>query len=235
MKPIQVFRLGEIPYGQALALQLQLRRQVYESEVPGFVLLLQHPPVITLGKRGKVEDIFNAKKLGEIGAELFKIDRGGEATYHCPGQLVIYPILSLPRVKLGVVDLVRGLSKALAETVDDVAGLKIHYDTDLPGLWTDETPSRKMASVGMRVSSKVSTHGAAINISSDLIPFSYFAACGMSHSPMTRLDDYGELTDLKAFEDQFLKNFEELLGIPFVLGECALPDPTDWIKPDLVF
>lgn len=235
MKPIQVFRLGEIPYGQALALQLQLRKLVYESEISGFVLLLQHPPVITLGKRGKVEDIFNAKKLGEIGAELFKIDRGGEATYHCPGQLVVYPILSLPRVNLGVVDLVRGLSKALVQTVDDLTGLKIHYDTQLPGLWTDETPSRKIASVGMRVSRKVSTHGAAINLSSDLTPFSYFAACGMSHSPMTRLDDYGEPTDITEFENRFLKNFQERFDIPFVEGKCSLPEPSDWIEPDLVF
>ncbi len=235
MKPIQVFRLGQLPYGQALALQLKLRQEVYESDIPGFVLLLQHPPVITLGKRGKLEDIYNAKKLGEIGAQLFRIDRGGEATYHCPGQLIVYPILSLPRVNLGVVDLVRGLSKALAETVQGLSGLKIHYDTDLPGLWTDETPSRKMASVGMRVSSKVSTHGAAINLSSDLKPFSYFAACGMAHSPMTRLNDYGDAVDVRIFEDQFLENFQSLFEIPFVAGECTLPPSEDWIQPDLKF
>ncbi len=236
MAPIKILRFGEIPYGQALALQLQLRKQVYENDIPGFVILLQHPPVITLGKRGKVDDIFQPKALGKLGAQLFKIDRGGEATYHGPGQLVIYPILHLERVKLGVVDLVRGLSKTLADTVMDMSAVSLHYDTKLPGLWTEEEPPRKMASVGMRVSARVSTHGAAINLSSNLIPFSYFAACGMAQSPMTRLDDYRDMsTNIADFESLFLRHFQTFLNLPFEESDYKLPKKEDWIQPELIF
>lgn len=236
MSAIQILRFGTLPYGQALALQLQLRQQVYETGSPGYLLLLEHSPVITLGKRGKEKDIVNTKKLGELGAELFKVDRGGEATFHGPGQLVVYPILNLERTKLGVVDLVRGLADSLGQAVFETANIEIEYDNSNPGLWTKEAPARKMASVGMRVSKKVSTHGAAINLNLNLIPFSYFVACGMPNTPMTRLRDYVDHEiDINAFETTFLKYFQLLFDIPFEKGSRFLPGPGDWILPDRSF
>ena len=223
MNRVEVLRYGEIPYGVALDLQSSLRQNCYDDpEFPGYVVALQHSPVVTLGKRGRAEDIISPDSLAEFGAEIFEVDRGGEATYHGPGQLVIYPIVRLEKFGLGVVDLVRGLADVLAATVAEFAGVEIVYDTDHPGLWTTEDPARKMASVGMRVSRGVSTHGAALNLTTHLIPFSYIVACGMPNAPMTRLQDYvDEPIDLGRFTDLFLERIATSLDAEFYDSDHA--------------
>lgn len=231
MKTLRVLRYGVVPYGQALALQHTLRERLQvDSAHPGFLVCLQHPPVVTLGKRGQPSDIISPTLLADRGVELFRVDRGGEATYHGPGQLVIYPIVRLDDLGLGVVDVVRALAHALAEAVRPF-GVELHYDPDHPGLWTDETPGRKMGSVGMRVSRGVSTHGAALNVLNDMIPFSWIVACGMPNAPMTRLCDYlEEPPDLEALGTAALERFAARIGVALAPGDEELPPAHAWVQ-----
>ena len=233
-----------VPYGQALRLQLDLRaRLADEARAPsdrfgGFVIALQHPPVITLGKRGQRGDVTAPRSLVEGGGELFQIDRGGEATCHEPGQLVIYPILSIGKMKVGVVDLVRGLAGCLSDVLRDDYGVEAHYDTDHPGLWVGHSPhAAKIASVGMRVSRGITTHGAAINLANTLEGFGWIVPCGMPGVAMTRLEDLApEGTPrgaalIDAFTDAFLARFSRFLDRSIVEApEITLPAREAWIE-----
>lgn len=231
---MKLARPGLLPYGQALALQLLLRERLKSGaagESVGYLLCLEHPPVVTLGKRGKLDDVFGIDSLKSRGTEFFQIDRGGEATYHGPGQLVIYPVLKLDSLGIGVVDLIRGLAASLADTLAEY-GLEAAYDKEHPGLWTVDSPPRKIASVGMRVSGGVTTHGAAINLVNDLTPFSLFVPCGMPGAPLTRLQDYvDEPVVLEEFTDRFLLHFQTFLNQPFEPVELQLPDEDLWPSP----
>lgn len=237
-KKLRLLRLGTVPYGQALALQMDLRERL-RSRAPdddfiGYVLALEHPKTVTLGKRGSFEDLVNHRWLTEEGVEVFKIDRGGEATYHEPGQLVVYPIIQLEALQMGVVDLIRGMAACLADTVAEY-GVASAYDPDHPGLWTtDEDPARKIASVGMRVQRGVTTHGVAMNLVNEMIGFSMIVACGMPNAPIARLADYcgdGEV-DLEGFRERFLEIFEEFLEVPLVASDLEMPAEDDWVRAD---
>ncbi len=242
---MKLIRLPVVPYGQALALQLQLRerlqnREEQDGESEGYLVVLQHPPVITLGKRATMAALSAPGWVREQGIEVFKIDRGGEATYHGPGQLVIYPIVRLDALGLGVSDLVRGLAASIA-TVLGKYGVEAAYDPEIPGLWTQsETPSRKLASVGMRVSGGVSTHGAAINVVNDMTAFGMFTPCGMPDAPMGKLLDYCDVGEGGAAEffDQFSEDvIGELAGFfgrELEAFEVELPGMGDWVSPELL-
>ncbi len=234
---MKLLRPGLVPYGQALAWQLELRRRLQDGTADdpvGYLICLQHPPVVTLGKRGTVDAIFGLQALRDRGTQFFKIDRGGEATYHGPGQLVVYPVVKLETLGMGVVDVIRGLAACLSHTLSDY-GVRAEYDPDHPGLWTLDTPLRhKIASVGMRVSGGVSTHGAAINLTNDLTPFSLFVPCGMPNSPMTRLADCADgddQIDVEDFTDRFLERFSDFLGRQFELMDATPPPRQDWVAP----
>ena len=229
---MKLLRPGLIPYGQALAWQLRLRARLQEGDPgPGYLLCLQHPPVITLGKRGHLEDLFGLEELQRRGTQFYQIDRGGEATYHGPGQLVLYPVVRLADLGIGVVDLIRTMAEALAMALAEY-GVEAAYDKEHPGLWTKTTPARKIASVGMRVSGGVSTHGAAINLINDITPFSLFVPCGMPNAPITRLADfYAEPVDVERFTDQVLHHLARLLGLELCPYDEAPPEPDAWAPP----
>lgn len=229
--PLKLVRLTSVPYGQALALQLRLRERLKEGEPgPGWLVALEHPPTVTLGKRGKPEHLVSRDALRERGVEVYQIDRGGEATYHGPGQLVIYPIVRLDDLGIGVVDLIRGLANSLSNTLREY-GVESSYDTDHPGVWTDDEVPRKIASVGMRVSRGVTTHGAAVNLLNDMLPFTLIVACGMPNAPMARLADIAdtELT-LDDFLDRFLVYFAEFLGQEIEEATVSMPAAHEWAE-----
>lgn len=224
-----VARPGVVPYGQALALQLELRQKLQAgSEESGFLLLLEHPPTVTLGKRGKEVDLVSPAYLAEKGVEVFRIDRGGEATYHGPGQLVVYPILRLADFGIGVVDLIRGLAGSLCDSLEALYGVQARYDVDHPGVWTLEEPSRKMGSVGMRVSGGVTTHGAALNLRNDMAPFGWIVPCGMPDAPMVSLAQVVESPDFEAFREDFVQRFVAFLNASAEERELPLPPPDRW-------
>lgn len=232
---MKLLRPGLVPYGQALAWQLQLRERLKNGDADdsvGYLICLEHPPVVTLGKRGSLDAIFGLDSLKDRGTEFFKIDRGGEATYHGPGQLVVYPVMRLEATDFGVVDVVRGLARCLADTLAEY-GVGAAYDEDHPGLWTtDREPRRKIASVGMRVSGGVTTHGAAINLVNDLTPFSLFVPCGMPNAPMTRLVDWtDEKVELDDFTERFLEHFNAFVDEPFEPADLQPPPRGEWVAP----
>ena len=152
------------------------------EETPDEIWFLEHPPVFTLGMNGKREHVLAP---GDI--PVIQIDRGGQVTYHGPGQLVVYPLIDLRRAKLNVRDLVTALERAVidyAATFDVTAECR----ANAPGVYVE---GRKLASVGIRVRRNGSYHGLAMNVSNDLEPFSRINPCGYAGLQMTRLFDLG--------------------------------------------
>ena len=238
---VRLHDLGLVPYGQALQAQLELRAQLQAhalseaSSELGSLLCLEHPTTLTLGRRGKVQDIIGRDLARARGVPVFQVDRGGEATCHEPGQLVLYPVLRLEPLGMGVVDLIRALAQALAQTLSDY-GLEADYDPKTPGLWTRQTPPHKVASVGMRVSGGVTTHGLAVNVVNDLSGFGLIVPCGMPEAPMTTLarhlgPEAAQALTVSAFKAALLPKLEQALRAELIPAPLTLPSPPRWIEP----
>jgi lipoyl(octanoyl) transferase len=177
-----VSRLGTVPYRDALLTQAELQRQRQADELPDTLLLLEHPPVYTRGRRasdqelGLGEDFYRAR-----GIEIAPTDRGGKVTYHGPGQLVGYPIMRVQDVGAHLRTMETAIIAALAE-VGIEARSRCHEGIDYTGVWVED---RKIASIGVHVSRGVSTHGFAVNFNNDLEPFGWIVPCGLPDVTMT--------------------------------------------------
>jgi lipoyl(octanoyl) transferase len=179
-----VCHLGTIPYRDALTLQETIRARRQAGELPDTLLLLEHPPVYTRGRRSQPDEL----TLGEDfyrdrGIEVVPTDRGGRITYHGPGQLVGYPIMGVPDVVLHLRTIEDAIVAALAAE-GIVARSRPHDGPDYTGVWVD---NRKLASLGVHVSRGISTHGFAVNVENDLRPFSWVVACGLPDVTMTSI------------------------------------------------
>src|SRR3954470_1271547 len=175
-----IARLGTVDYRAALELQESLRRRVQAGEHDDVLLLLDHPPVYTLGRRSTPQDL----PMGEDwyraqGIDIVSVDRGGGLTYHGPGQLVGYPVMRISDVPGFVHAIERAIIAALASE-----GIEAHtrQGRRFTGVWVGE---RKIASIGLHVSRGVTTHGLAVNVDNDLQPFEWVVACGMPDVRMT--------------------------------------------------
>lgn len=181
---LRVCQLGVMPYAEALALQERLREQRQRDLAPDTLLLLEHPPVYTLGRRTQAADL----PLGEDfyrarGIELHRSDRGGRITYHGPGQLVGYAILAVCDVLAYVRALERSIVHALG--AEGIAARTRNEDgADFTGVWVHE---RKIASIGVHLQRGVTTHGLAVNVINDLEPFAWVVPCGLAGVQMTSL------------------------------------------------
>ena len=169
---VEVRRLGLVEYGAAWDLQRALAKDVTPER--GFLLLLEHPPVFTLGRNGKAANVLNP---GDI--PVVRVDRGGDVTYHGPGQLVGYPLIDVRR--LGVRRFVEGLERSLVDCLGAL-GVEARRKRGCVGVWTAKG---KIASIGVRVSRGVSTHGFALNVSNDLEPFGRINPCGQPGCAVT--------------------------------------------------
>jgi lipoyl(octanoyl) transferase len=175
--------LGEVPYLEAWELQRSLAGAVSQGAIPDTIVLLQHPRVITLGRR---TDSGELHLPDGAAVEVVETDRGGKSTYHAPGQLVCYPILDLKRHGRDVKAYVRRLEQALALTVEPF-GLHGEAVEGLTGLWLTGPP-RKIASIGVHVSRWVTTHGYALNVDLDPAPFTdWITACGLEDATFTTI------------------------------------------------
>jgi lipoyl(octanoyl) transferase len=182
---LRVCDLGTVRYGDALELQEQLRALRQAGALPDVLLLLEHPPVYTLGRRAQEDELpFSEDFYRERGIEVARCDRGGRITYHCPGQLVGYPIIAID----DVIAYVRGLEAALTAALAR-AGVQAHARAqdgpDYTGVWVAD---RKIASIGVHVQRGVTTHGFAVNLTNDLEPFDWVVACGLPGVRMTSLE-----------------------------------------------
>jgi lipoyl(octanoyl) transferase len=192
---ILVKRLGLVPYLEAWELQKELAEQRRRNEIPDILLLLEHPPVYTRGRRSKPEELPMGVEWYEAqGIEVHDTDRGGLVTYHGPGQLVVYPIVQLSAYDDDIHAYVRGLEQVMIGALGE-AGVPAQTIPGLTGVWTEgeppptlaAKPARKIGSIGLHVSRGVTTHGLAINIDNDLQPFEWIVPCGIEGVAMTSL------------------------------------------------
>jgi lipoyl(octanoyl) transferase len=159
-----------------------------QEDTPDEIWFLEHPPVFTLGMNGSPEHVLAAGNIPVV-----PIDRGGQVTYHGPGQLVVYPLLDLRRLGLGVRDLVCALENAVCDMVA-AYGVEACGRRDAPGVYVDD---RKLAALGLRIRRGCSYHGMAFNIKMDLEPFSRINPCGFEGLEITQLADLGGPADLE--------------------------------------
>lgn len=177
--------LGRVAYRPTWELQNELAEQRRRREIGDRLLLLEHEPVYTIGRGGDERNLLaGPERLAALGAELIRIDRGGDVTFHGPGQLVAYPIVEL-RDPLDLRRFVRALEAAVIATAA-AFGVEAGRVEDLPGVWAAGT--RKLAAVGVRVRRGVTTHGLALNISTDLARFDEMNPCGIPGCAVTSLE-----------------------------------------------
>jgi lipoyl(octanoyl) transferase len=173
--------LGLVPYGEAWDLQRSLAAAVSQGAIPDTVVFLEHPPVVTLGRRTDSEELHVP---AEAEVEVIETNRGGKSTFHGPGQLVCYPILDLRRHGKDVKKYVRDLEEALIRTLSPL-GVEATRIDGLTGVWL-ERPPRKIASIGVHISRWITTHGYALNVDLDPAPLTeWITACGLEDAAFT--------------------------------------------------
>jgi lipoyl(octanoyl) transferase len=187
MRKCQVRELGRIGYGPALELQQILIAARKNGAAPDQLLLLEHPHVITMGRNGRFENLLASAEIMErAGISFFPTDRGGDVTYHGPGQLVAYPLLDLREWKRDVGAFVRAVEQTIIDTLADY-GIAAGRIPKLTGVWVD---GRKIAAIGVHISRWVTSHGLALNVSTDLSYFQYIVPCGLT-KPVTSMAQLG--------------------------------------------
>jgi lipoyl(octanoyl) transferase len=211
VKELWVCHLGHVDYSDGLALQETLRERRIAGELPDVMLLLEHPPVYTRGRRSSAHDLpFPEGFYRAKGIDVASTDRGGKLTYHGPGQLVGYPIMRIDDVGRYLRTIEAAIIAALAE--QRIAARSRHDEgIDYTGVWVGE---RKIASIGVHVSRGVTTHGFAVNVEVDLDPFSSVVACGLPDVRMTSLavELGAEAPGLPCFRKEMAYRFCEAHG-----------------------
>jgi len=240
---ILVVRCGIVPYEEARTAQLRLQEERQRGAIPDVLLLLEHPAVYTRGRRSTPEELPMGPEWYELqGIEVRETDRGGRVTYHGPGQLVAYPIVSLRPYGDDVLAYVRGLERVTIEALAE-HGVEAGLIEGLTGVWVQNEPaagrrasntpigreigpstqaSRKIGSIGVHVSRGVTTHGLAVNVSNDLQPFEWIVPCGIEGVAMTSLSrELGGEQSLGAFADTVAARFGAVFERTAVAAEPA--------------
>jgi lipoyl(octanoyl) transferase len=204
--------LGAVPYREAWDLQRSLAAAVSQGAIPDTVVLLEHPPVITLGRRAE-EGELHLPEGADV--EIVETDRGGKSTFHGPGQLVCYPILDLTRHGQDVKRYCRDLEEALIRALRAV-GVEATRLDGLTGIWV-ERPPRKIASIGVHISKWVTTHGYALNVDLDPAPFTqWITACGLADTSFTTVaQELGRPIMVDEVRPHAAAAFEEVFGLTF--------------------
>jgi lipoyl(octanoyl) transferase len=207
-----LLNLGLVPYLEAWDLQRSLAGQVLDGRIPDTVMLLEHPPVITLGRRADEGELHVPDGTA---VEIVATDRGGKSTYHGPGQLVCYPILDLTRHGEDVKRYCRDLEEALIRTLAAV-GLEATRINGLTGIWL-HPPPRKIASIGVHISKWVTTHGYALNVDLDPAPFTqWITACGLEDTAFTTVArELGRPVSVDELRPHAAAALEDVFGLAF--------------------
>jgi lipoyl(octanoyl) transferase len=207
MQPLEVRRLGIVPYADALIMQRALVEERKTGAVPDLLLLLQHAPVITLGVRGdggRSHILATAGRLAELGIEVHETGRGGDVTYHGPGQLVGYPILNLDPDRRDVHRYVRDLEEVMILVCADY-GVVADRIAGLTGVWVG---AEKIGAIGVRISRWVTSHGFAFNVATDLDHFQLIVPCGIGDRGVTSLQRLlGRRVPLEEVQEGFIRHF----------------------------
>jgi lipoyl(octanoyl) transferase len=236
MEPLWSVRAGLVPYRRAWAWQRALVERRAAGEIPDVVLLLEHPHVYTIGKRGSAADVLVSEQwLAAQGAEVVHTDRGGQVTYHGPGQLVGYPIVKLEPT-LGVWPLIGRVEAALCDVAADL-GVRARGEGGLrTGVWVGEgVAEAKLAAIGMRVSRGVTSHGFALNCDTDLSKFNAIVPCGMPDKPACSLSSLlgrqVTVAEVLPLAERHLAERLERQLVPLDLAALALPEPDQAAAP----
>jgi lipoate-protein ligase B len=204
---LAVVQLGTVPYAEALELQLRMREARQADAIGDTLLLLEHPPVYTRGRRTEAHDL----PMGEDwyraqGIEVHDADRGGRVTYHGPGQLVGYPIMRIG----AVADFVRTMEQAVIAALAD-EGIEAEVRDGLTGIWAGDA---KIGSIGVHVNKGVTTHGFAVNVDNDLQPFEWIVPCGIDGVRMTSVcKETGRGDHMSCFRKRMAYRFAQAYGM----------------------
>jgi lipoate-protein ligase B len=203
--------LGMVPYEVALELQQRLVQARAEGKIGDVILLLEHPSVFTVGRfKGGEDIVVPPETLAGEGIAVFNTDRGGGITYHGPGQLVGYPILDLRENGLGVREYIGRLEAVIIKLLLAL-GIQGHRVAEYPGVWVGE---KKVCSVGIHVSHHITTHGFALNVTTDLRYFEYIRPCGLTGEVMTSISELsGHTVETREIIEKFPPSFSEIFGL----------------------
>jgi lipoate-protein ligase B len=212
---------GTLRYKDAWEVQLSLAEQRAEGAIPDVLMLLQHAPVYTRGRRAKPEELpMGEAWYEERGIEILDTDRGGLVTYHGPGQLVAYPIVDLAPLGGDVHEYVRGLERVMIGSLAE-HGVGAQTIEGLTGVWTEGPPpgpgvvgaAKKIGSIGIHVSKGITTHGLAVNVDNDLQPFEWVVPCGIQGVAMTSIAaEGGSDATVAAFGETVARHFASEFG-----------------------
>src|SRR3954451_2596506 len=205
-------RLGLVPYEDARRLQREIGSARHDGRIPDVLLLLEHPPVYTKGRRTTADELPMGEDWYRMqGIEVVNTDRGGRVTYHGPGQLVGYPIMSLKPYRGDVHDYIRRMERVIVTALGDW-GVEAEVVEGLTGVWTPE--HRKIGSIGVHVSRGVTTHGFAINVNNDMQPFEWIVPCGIDGVHMTSVHvETKRAGEMRCFRKRMAYRFAESFGL----------------------
>ena len=220
-RALQVEYLGRRAYGEVLELQRAVAADRIAGSRPDTLLLVEHEPVVTLGRSTKREHLLLSEQaLAARGVELFDIERGGDVTFHGPGQLVGYPIFDLQQHKPDLHWYLRQVEQALIDTLAtyDITGQRVEKYT---GVWVDD---RKIASIGVHARSWVTWHGFALNVSTDLSYFDMMVPCGIPQVTMTSISrELGRAVSLEEVVDRVTTTFTSVFDLTCVVPSLSSP------------
>lgn len=221
--------LGRMSYSRALGIQQQIAEERKQGRGVDHLLFVEHSHVVTIGRNGHEENIrVSPELLRRAGIELHESDRGGDVTYHGPGQIVAYPIMDLREWKRDVGAFVRGIEQVLIDALADF-GIEAKRVHKLTGVWVDKAGvEAKIAAIGVHLSRWVSTHGWALNVSTDLRYFDYIVPCGLT-KPVTSMAALGVETEAEDVKAALISRFGQVFdfamqaepALSFAHGRCA--------------
>jgi len=211
MRPLEVRRFAVLPYDEALALQRQLVADRQAGRIDDTLLLVEHPPVLTVGVRGdggRSHILASPETLTARGMQVYETGRGGDVTYHGPGQVVGYPIIDLRPDRCDVHRYVRDLEEVLIRAAADF-GVETGRVPGLTGVWAG---GEKLAAIGVRISRWVTSHGFAFNVTTDLRDFDLIVPCGIADRGVTSLERLGTAATRAQVENRIVVRFCEVFG-----------------------
>ncbi len=213
MFPGRVVDLGLMEYEKAYNVQLEYFEKRLNDEIPDTILLVEHPPVITLGKAGDVSHLLlSEEELRKKGVEFHRTTRGGDITYHGPGQLVGYPIFNLTLYGKKVSQTVRKYEDALIRALSEF-DIEAGILEGFPGVWIG---NKKIAALGLAIRKWITFHGFALNVNNDLTPFSYIVPCGLEGKGVTSMKEVlGHKVDMDLVKKTVVEKFGEVFNIKF--------------------
>lgn len=222
MRPLEIIDLGRMRYTAALAVQQRLIEQRKRGEAVDTLLYVEHPHVVTIGRNGKQQHLLASEEiLARTGIEFYETDRGGDVTYHGPGQLVGYPILDLKAWKRDVHAYFSGVEQAL---IDALASFGVHAERiaerGYEGVWV---AGAKIAAIGIHISRWISSHGFALNVDTDLSYFKYIVPCGLS-KPVCSLRSLGCDASRQEVMEAVTASFVNVFGYQVVTATPVLQE-----------